>query len=637
MNRFLSEDRGAVLPIVAILLVVLMVIASFVVDLGGVRVARAANQLVADAAASAGALTAAESGNGQDVCEVVKAYVAINTGAIGSADDLSGIDCTEYPTSCAADSPEVSRSTTVNGVTIEIAYPVVNGSPFMASRQIGAPDQPASSSDGDRCDRVGVRVQTDWEGTFSRVIGTEQLPANVHAVAMTTTGGVDEAPINLLTLEREKCDSIVVNGTGLVVEPILLQDDDGAYFLSPGVAAADSAGSDDKDCGKNSGVFRLTGKTAFLRADGPAVPMCAGGVLADYSIPVPGSSTSIDVGAGCGISGGPAPQTDGTSPLWVGAGTEPSPLPGPLPMMTRAPIDHMFNCWNDYTSLPDGVSWAVTSLTDANQQSIGGVPECDAISDASVYSLLADVGGSGAPFGSTADEFDRDRPNLKGKSCSITEFTVYEDDVWIDCDLSIKDTVVFLGNVVFGGDVSLTADGVLGTNVMTVGGEVPEDETTWTANTSEQRWVVFRGDQSGSGSEFSRTGDAGVYFFQTMVYLSDDIVGFKATGADAPITWTAPTDGPFEDLALWADADIDDGKGLQFSGGAGTVLEGVLFTPWSRVSITGTSSGDDKFYQVSAQFISKALTVSGDAVLRITPTADRSVFFPSDPVTAIIR
>lgn len=625
MKHFQSDDRGAVLPMVAILIVVLMVVASFVVDLGGVRVERAANQLIADASATAGALTAAETGSGVDVCNDVKAYVAMNTSRIGSFGDLDGIDCDAFPTSCDGATAEHRVSTVVNGVTVEIAFPVADDSPLMASGQIGAASQPASGADGDKCSRVGVRIQTEWQGTFSQLIGTDELPANVHAVAMTSTGGLSESPINLLTLQREECDSIVVNGTGLIVEPILLEDEDGGTFLSPGVAAADSSGTASKGCGKNTGVFRLTGKTSYIRADGPGDPLCADGVVADYQV------GGLAVGAGCGISGAPAEQVDGTSPLWVGAGSSPEPLPGNLPMMTRAPIDHIFNCWHDYEHPPSDAGWAVQGLTTANQQDIPGVDECDELDDAHIFDLLAGVGPSGTPVG-----FTRVRPNLKGKTCSIKEFTVFPGDTFIDCDLTIQDVVVFQGNVVFGGDVQLSSDGTLGVNVLEGAEGVPEDPEAWEADTSQQRWVVFRGDQVGSGSEFSRTGKAGIYLFQTMVYLSDDIVGFKATGADAPITWTAPTEGPFEDLALWADAEIGD-KGLQFSGGAGTVLEGVLFTPWSRVTMTGTSSGDDKFYQVSAQFISKALTVGGDAVLRITPTADRAVFFPAEPLTALMR
>ena len=183
MDR-LGKDEGAVLPLVAILLVVLLLIAAFVVDLGGVRVERAANQVVADAAASAAALTAGLTRDGAQVCEDAKQYVALNSASIGSVAELSGIDCSGFVTpQCTNSTAEHASSTTVNGVFIEIAYPVADGSTFMTSRQIGAPSQPASAADGGPCDRVGVRVQTDWAGAFSGLVGAAQLPADVHAVA----------------------------------------------------------------------------------------------------------------------------------------------------------------------------------------------------------------------------------------------------------------------------------------------------------------------------------------------------------------------------------------------------------------------------------------------------------------------
>ena len=183
-------------------------------------------QSISDAAAAAGALTAAETGRPRDVCTVTKAYVEINAPEVSA---LSGIDCTGWPSLACDPTVESVASDVQGGITVRITHPVTDANALMSSSAVGAVAQPASPADGtDPCERVGVEISSTWNTTFGRLAGVDSLDATVHTVAKASLAAGEDVPINLLVLDRTGCQSLLVAGNGgIVVAPILNPDVDG--------------------------------------------------------------------------------------------------------------------------------------------------------------------------------------------------------------------------------------------------------------------------------------------------------------------------------------------------------------------------------------------------------------------------
>ena len=82
-------------------------------------------------------------------------------------------------------------------------------------------------------------------------------------------------------------------------------------------------------------------------------------------------------------------------------------------------------------------------------------------------------------------------------------------------------------------------------------------------------------------------------------------------GGDGSITWTAPSTGPFEDLALWSDSPLDGA----FGGQSNLVMDGAFFMPLAKLTYTGQGDND-----VTAQFIARKLLAKGQGFVKLTPT-----------------
>ncbi|WP_421120746.1 hypothetical protein ACE2AJ_05435 [Aquihabitans daechungensis] len=122
-------------------------------------------------------------------------------------------------------------------------------------------------------------------------------------------------------------------------------------------------------------------------------------------------------------------------------------------------------------------------------------------------------------------------------------------------------------------------------------------------------------------------GGGGFNAKNTTVYLSPTSV-MKGSGGSPP-AWSAPTEGPFAGLALWAEAP----GAFTISGGAGVTLRGTFFTPFAD-ELTLTGGGD--WGQQNAQFISYRLKVSGGSILAMAPDPSVAVNLPP-PAATLIR
>ncbi|MCH8993088.1 MAG: hypothetical protein IIA44_15220, partial [Acidobacteria bacterium] len=471
LRRVKDDESGSVLVLVSLLMVAMLLITGLVIDLGGLWGYRANQQSISDAAAAAAAITVAETGNGREACQTAKAYVIANARGV---ETLAGIDCDTFPVICAPDTTEVVESTIEGRFTVTVSYPVADTSTFMESEVRGALSQPTSSADGDQCDRFAVAIESQMATTFSRLAGVETLDANVHTVAKSTLTSGGLVPINLLVLDRTGCQTIRSSGNGgIYIDAVFSDDVDGdpdnglQPGLLTGVAASDSDGSD--GCAGSDGVIDIDGSNAVLRADGPEG--CSNQTGTHLV-------SGLTAGEGCGKIKTLAPGTPGCNfpACTSGGGNPPNPDPTALnARLTRAPIDHRYNCKPDYATVPPAISWATSALTVANGQDIRG---CAKAAAPHIDDLIQAVGETGMPAGFQSW-------TAAGYPCTIegppsTTTLVPQGNWYVDCAAFVnKRTIVFQGgNVVFAGSVDVESSATLAINATPVT-FAPVDPEAW--------------------------------------------------------------------------------------------------------------------------------------------------------------
>lgn len=578
--------------LVAMSLLLLMGAAAVAVDLAAMRLDRSTDQKVTDSAASAGALEVLE-GTGQDACETALEYVAINSEGIGSI-DTSGC-ATDISTTCDPAVPE-SHSVSTGRFDITFWYPVDNNHGLMTSAQLGAPTQSVVAGDGDPCERVGVEVSATRQSQFAQLIGFDEGTTTVHSVARSFVPPPDGPPLNLVVLDRfgtDGCGALVVQGNGgVIVEKVVDGSDE-----YPGVAAADSDAS--AGCsGADPSVIRIDGSDSLLRADGPSP--CD-------------SEVTPGTGEGCGQIMSLAPGTPGCNEpaCKPGAGGANPPIPEEiLPMtdrLTRAQIDHEYNCWPDYTAPPFGLDWAVPALTTGNEQDIVG---CMAGGPAHIYDLIDQVDENTSVAGFQNWNADLSLP------CDVPSsnpgISITDENVRVDCTtFTVRGSVsITNGNVVFDNDVIVTAGTASNPTRFTID------------NSASPGWAFFR------DGTLDKNGSAHLTFDNTAVYMSKDS-GVRMSGGDGSLTWIAPDSGPFDDLALWSDSPAVH----EWAGQANLVMEGVFFSPWALADYAGTAGQN----QTNAQWIADKLVARGQGKLVVTPKFEFPFKVDSVPRTTIIR
>jgi hypothetical protein len=358
--------------------------------------------------------------------------------------------------------------------------------------------------------------------------------------------------------------------------------------LQPGVIAADSDAS--AGCGAD-GVLDVNGANSYIRADGPAG--CPTELGAGLGV------GGFTVGEGCGDIRVLAPGTPGCNyPACTSSGTV-APEPESLgSRITRAPVDHRYNCKAAY---PFPAGWE-----------IDGCPEAPATY---IDSLVADYGTPG----STPIGFDTWTGDA-GLGCTIPGGVVeiLDGRDWrVDCNkLNVNGTVIFEGgDVIFDGDVSVASSGLLAINTDS-SGAFPYDSA------SMETVAYFR------DGELKKAGGASFFAYNTMVYFSESS-SLSMGGGSGAVDWSAPVGGRFDDLAMWSES----GSPHKLAGQASLDLEGVFFAPWGRISY----SGNGVQQQVEAQFISRTLSASGNGLLVVRPSFDRAVLFPTTPRSKLIR
>ncbi|MDH3292817.1 MAG: hypothetical protein OER95_00680, partial [Acidimicrobiia bacterium] len=411
---------------------------------------------------------------------------------------------------------------------------------------------------------------------------------SIHAVALAKLNKDTARALNLLLLEKHDCEVLQVSGGGggkggIIVEKVI--DDINGRVLDGRI----NVDSDGTGACASKGVISAVGGGAMIRADGN--PGCPGELVVEGP------------GAGCGSLRVVAPGPPGClMPACSSSGlVAPSPTQVNKPL-TRAMIDWRFNCKRPYPASLD----------------IDGCPNSN-VRPPYVDNLVADVGSIGIPSGFRSY-------TAAGYPCDVksgTPLTIPPDNWVVDCALRIADDVRFQGgNIIFDDNVIIQGQASLRINTSNSNSFSWMDNSPYdiTDNSGRAAFVYLRDGTISKGSQ------AHVEFSKIMVYVSAT-ASIDLGGGSGSLTWIAPTEGPFDDLALWSETTVEH----KFGGGSSLALEGVLFAPYADFTYSGNGSQQ----QVAAQFVSRTLSTNGAGILVIQPLSSRSVLFPFITATLI--
>jgi hypothetical protein len=563
--RRAQGDHGVTLILVALAMVAMLIVAAFVIDIGFLRGGTRFDQKTADLAALAGGKDLG-AGNYGSACEDIVRYLNANAPDMPTAIDpasfchQSGNDVDQ--TTCSGGTGQALPKTTVGRYTIALHFPVLDG-------ESSDPPFGVGKNDGTACERMEISVTATEPSFFGGVVGKNSYSATRSA---TVRGSIEESKRTpaLWLLAPTGCTSLGVSGNSQVTV---------GSGVVPGLIAIDSDG---QGCGGQTTISSVGSQTFVKALSTPSDP----GEISLFALPT-GSTTCVGSSA-CNQSDvdnsrlQPQPQASGER-------------------ATRAPVDWKFNCKTGYP----------------NYLNIVPIADCPAAAATPPYidGLRAAMGNTNAPPG---------YQHLNGKSCTPSADVALTGNWWVDCPkgftIGSGVKVTFAnGDVIFDGGVSMTGTtSQLNINTGNTGSGLssaclpPSVTVPCVDRASPAAGIVYvrNGNLDLNGGTLSIN--------HSVVYV--DAPGYVKVAGAAP-QWTAPTEGPFAGLALWAESTSTK---FNINGGAGVALTGTFFTPGAALSLTG--GGD--WGQQSAQFISYQLAVSGGGILAMAPDPYVSVNLP---------
>lgn len=575
-----ANDRGASLLLIAGAMVLLMGAAAVAVDLATLRYDMRADRLASDAASVAGAsaIEPFTGSNAQAGCQLAWEYFKANIEdeGVGTAPN-----CSTFASACT---PSSARMTTATAppYTVEIYHPIPDDHEMMGSQGIN------DIVDGVACQRIGVRVQRLRDFTFAKVLGFNTGTTDVRSVARIRPDVGEGDVVPLVLLEPYDCDALTADGQGKITV---------AHFEdSPGVIVTDSDGSG--ACGSSAPYIievQAVGNQRWIRA-----------------LPVPGAEGARSAILAYALSGQPGAvatraynQADLTTPVDPSLVDPADPVDSrfqlyPTPSfrsqrVTRAPIDHRYNCQATY---PDYLGVTIDPCTDTSS------------SDYIDQHIVA----YGEPAGVRPAAFDRFTTEVPGDGdCTVGsgESYVITDDVWFDCSprlvINGGSVVIDGADVVMDGDLDMRSNGTFVMN----------------QSSSNDRFLFVR-----DGGDILKVAQATIEFNRTFVLLEEGFIDL--VGGAGGLVWTAPTDpaSVFEDLALWSESS----SAHELGGQAGNILTGTFFTPYANPFVLKGQAGQ---LQTSAQFLTRKLEVTGFTEVRMEPDPETSTLIPIRGVSLI--
>ncbi len=550
------DQRGVVVPLVAVAMVVLLLIAAFVLDLGVARTRSRSIQSAVDLAALA-AGPALGRDDPRDACATAVENLRSNVTEFSTLDPTTA--CSNLPTAACSSPSTVSTAThTSGGSTLRIRYPATDAAIAVAGSTGPWPN------DGSACRRMTVELASTQTTAFGGITGNDETSVTRSATVLGRPVTTADVPA-LWLLDPTGCTALSVTGGSQLTAGA---EATGSTPAIPGLIAVDSDGS---DCSSNQVTISASGTGSQLTA----VPSSGDtpGQVTLFAQP-PGSTTC-------------APPACSSADV-TGGRLSPAPA-NQASRATRAPVDWRFNCRSTY---PDYRSTTVEG--------------CPTEAPPYLDNLRTAVGASGQPAG-----FQRWRAT---QSCNPSGTVTVTGNWWVDCPsgLSIGNgtTVTFSGgNVVMDQALSMTG-GALNFNSTNTTPNLPVSCTPplvttpcTTSSSATAAWVYQR------AGEWRVTG--GVLNVNRAAVIMAN--GYLQVAGGAPPRWLAPTEGPFSGLAYWS--ELSSNK-FSMAGGAGVMLSGVFFTPNADpFSLTGGGT----WGQQSAQFISYRLAVSGGGTATLVP------------------
>lgn len=238
--------------------------------------------------------------------------------------------------------------------------------------------------------------------------------------------------------------------------------------------------------------------------------------------------------------------------------------PHPTPVASRlgrAPFDERYNCRR---------------------------PDC---APAHIDTLVARLGAPGDPLPLDFVPF----PDCSG-AVQPTPGTSY----LLTCP-SVSGALTFTGDVLVAGDLVVDQNACLALNSTACGGPVGD---------ASDRVLYVRG-------RLRKAPNAQLHLLRTFTHLFG---GAEIPRGSGVLRWTAPDDGPFQNLLVWTETAETSRIGQQ---GGGTSLVGALFAPGATVQLD--TVGD---LALAAQLAARRITAGGNGTITLAPDRSRSVLEP---------
>lgn len=309
-----GNEDGAIAPIVAITLLLLLSMVALVLDIGLLRIDRRDDQRTGDVAAVAAAM-AMNVDSPRAGCTAAWNYFLENT---PDATGPSGPDCTAWPDvpGCQATlgaGHDETLTGTAGPYAVELTWPVPDDHLLMDPEQVGRSD----THDGLPCERIGVSIRRERAHVFGVVMGHTDGASVADSVARATQAAAAEEVSSLNVLDPVGCETLRRTGGGSIHVRELTSP------AAPGLITVDSNG--EQCSGSNRVIDPNNG--AHIRAggtdDSDTVKSDDNGRIFSYALSGPWASFAYD-------------SSDVPDNL--------SPAPEPaLRRVTRAPMDEHYN------------------------------------------------------------------------------------------------------------------------------------------------------------------------------------------------------------------------------------------------------------------------------------------------------
>lgn len=613
-----DKEEGAYAVMYAILVVLLMGMAAFVVDLAMLRADKRTDRTNADFAVLAGAK---EISTGpyfpQKACAIAWANLIASLGSQAPAANCGTLPADGIATCPAPGSP---AEATANGIRIRIFWPVASDSALLTNPD-GLSEGSTRTYDADfdgtagGCDRLGVEITRTRDFVLASAIGFTSGASDARSVGrFTVKPGNAEYPYPLVLLDQHSCQVLSINGTGTAVEVRnngdtpgrIGVDSDGAYKSNSDPHDSNSTRCNGGDQNANGVIMDVGGGAKMQTFDG------ASGDLATIEVFGPGG-----LPANTAISSKVHDCSSGVPCIWRAPTLR-------FQRITRLPFDNAYNCGTS-NGCPGGS--ALTAYIDRFVTAAGAVTN-----STSGWTV---INASSTP------------------SCSDANATLTATQYFVDCGTTWTVGGKWLfpagATVIVNGHLAVANAGCFATNADAINlpdpcasPYAPTEPSTLTTNVR----LSVRGDilsigsggklvlprtfvsQPTSSSRFSGSGFAVISW--TAPY--GDKTAMAADCSSSTVVAEMPPVSCFRNLAFWTEAPAADSNPEVITGGSALHMEGTYFMGNAKLKLSGGSGIDVN----NSQFVAKRIEASGGSTLTFIPNIDRTTGVPLYGV-ALIR